>query len=163
MEVSSGKPGGLPHNSQKALNFKSKGDAVVNKIEKIQPQDLPTPASAHSPAVSVPLPGADMIFVTGQVAVDADDNIVAPNDAKTQAIFVFENIQKILAEAGASLDDVVKVQMFVTNIDDFAVVSSVRNQYLDKARPASTLFEVSALVEEGCVVEIEAIAVKLKN
>lgn len=134
----------------------------MNKIEKVQPRELVAPVSAHSPGIRVPLPGADLIFVTGQVAVDTDDKIVAPNDAKAQATFIFENIQKILAAADASLDDVVKVQMFLTNIDDFAAVSSVRNQYLENARPASTLFEVSALVEKGCVVEIEAIAVKQK-
>lgn len=132
----------------------------MNKTVALQPKTLPAPASAHSPGVCIPLVGTDLIFVTGQVAVNMDNEVVAPNNAKAQAAFIFENIQKILAEAGASLDDIVKVQMFLTDIDDFAAVSSVRNQYLDKARPASTLFEVSRLVEKDCVVEIEVIAVK---
>lgn len=132
----------------------------MTRIDKLQPEDLPTPASAHSPGVCIHMAGTDLIFVTGQVAVDANDDIFAPNDAKKQAAFIFENIGKILAEAGATLDDIVKVQMFLTRIEDFAAVSTVRNQYLDKSRPASTLVEVGALVEAGCVVEIEAIAVK---
>lgn len=135
---------------------------MVDPIEKIQPKELATPASAHSPGICIPLPGADLIFVTGQVAVDINDNIILPNDAKAQATYIFENIKKILAEAGGSLDNIVKVQMFLTNINDFKAVSEVRNKYLENARPASTLVEVSNLVEKNCVVEIEAVAVKMK-
>ncbi len=103
-----------------------------------------------------------MLFVAGQVAVDAQNNVIAPNDAGKQAEAVFERIGKILAEAGFGFQDVVKSQIFLTNIQDFSVVSPVRNKYFAECRPASTLVEVSKLVREGCCVEIEVIAIRLR-
>ena len=132
-------------------------------IQQIQPKDFTPTIGAYSHGITVPLPGADLIFVTGQIAMDSDGNVVAPNDAEKQTEFIFENIQKILNEAGATLDNVVKAQIFLTNMNDFSKVSPVRNKYFANSKPVSTLVEVSKLVKEGCCVEIEVIAVKLKN
>lgn len=134
----------------------------MNNIEQILPNSFTPTMGAYSHGIKVPLPGADMIFVTGQIAMDSDGNVVAPNDAEKQAEFVFENIQRILNEAGATLDNVVKAQIFLTNMSDFSKVSPVRNKYFANSKPVSTLVEVSKLVKEGCCVEIEVIAIKLK-
>jgi len=133
-----------------------------SEIRKLLPKDSPPARGAYSHGVLVPLPGADMLFVTGQVAVDPQGNVVAANDTKKQAEFVFENIGKILDEAGLSFRDVVKAQVFLTDINDFSKVSEVRNKYFAESKPASTMVEVSKLVREGCCVEIEVMAVRLR-
>ncbi len=103
-----------------------------------------------------------IIFTTGQVALDKGGNVVYPNDAAKQAEYIFESLNKILKEAGASLDDAVKATIFVTNMVDFAKISAVRNKFFKSSEPVSTLVEVSKLVKVGCVVEIEVIAVVKK-
>lgn len=100
-----------------------------------------------------------MIFVSGQLAMDANGNPVAPNDISAQTRYIFENINIILGNVGAALEDVVKVQIFLTDISKFPQVSAVRNEYLDNIRPVSTLVEISRTVKEGCDVEIEVIAI----
>jgi 2-iminobutanoate/2-iminopropanoate deaminase len=103
-----------------------------------------------------------MVFVSGQLAMDADGNPVAPDDIGAQTRFIFENIKKILAEADAALEDVVKVQIFVTDVSKFPQVSAVRNEYLGEIRPVSTLLEISRTVKDGCDIEIEVIAITEK-
>lgn len=100
-----------------------------------------------------------MIFVSGQLAMDADGNSVAPDDISAQTRYIFENIKTILMNAGAVLEDIVKVQIFLTDISTFPQVSAVRNEYLENIRPVSTLVEISRTVREGCDVEIEVIAI----
>ena len=64
--------------------------------------------------------------------------------------------------AGLGFRDVVKAQIFLTNLKDFALVSEIRNRYFAESRPASTLLEVSKLAREGCCLEIEVIAIRLR-
>lgn len=136
---------------------------IKPEILHLQPKETPVPKNAFSPGVLVPLPGADLLFVTGQIAVDTQGTVVAPNDAKKQAEAVFQNIRKVLDAAGLGFGDVVKAQIFLTNIKDFAVVSEVRNRYFAESKPASTMLEVSKLVREGCCVEIEVMAIRLRK
>lgn len=127
---------------------------------QITPENFTPTMGAYSHGLSVSLtPSSRMIFVTGQIAMNAAGEVIAPNDAVAQTEFVFENIKSILAAAQASLDDVVKVQIFLTNMEDFSKVSPIRNRYLERAKPVSTLVEVNRLVKDGCCVEIEVIAV----
>lgn len=104
----------------------------------------------------------EMIFVTGQIAQDKDGNIVC-DDIEGQTEYVFNCIQNILKEADSSLDDVVKTQIFLTDINDFSKVSPIRNKYFANSKPVSTLVEVNSLVKKGCKIEIEVIAIKEKN
>lgn len=104
----------------------------------------------------------EIIFTTGQIAMDKEGNVLYPDNSTKQAEFVFESLQKILNQAGTSLDDVVKATVFVTDMDDFAKISKVRNKYFKKSEPVSTLVEVKKLVKDGCRVEIEVITVKQK-
>ncbi len=103
----------------------------------------------------------EMIFVTGQIAQDSYGNVVC-EDIEGQTEYVFNCIQKILKEANSSLDDVVKTQIFLTDINDFSKVSPIRNKYFANSKPVSTLVEVSSLVKKGCKIEIEVIAIKEK-
>jgi reactive intermediate/imine deaminase len=116
---------------------------------------------AYSHGVLVPLPGADILFVTGQIALDSQGNVVGANDPRKQAEVVFENIGKILAEAGLNFSNVVKTQVFLTNISDSPAVSEIRNRYFAESKPAGTWLEVSKLVKDGCCVEVEVVAVLL--
>ena len=129
---------------------------------KINSNEFAERMGAYSHGYVVDLGNAKMIFTTGQIAMDKDGNVVAPNDAEKQTEFIYQALEKILNEVGASLDDVVKTTVYLTNMTDFAKVSPIRNKYLKNSEPASTLVEVSKLVKEGCVVEIEVIAVRKK-
>jgi enamine deaminase RidA (YjgF/YER057c/UK114 family) len=100
-----------------------------------------------------------MVFVSGQLAMDAEGNPIAPDDIGVQTRYIFENIKKILGEAGARLEDVVKVQIFVTDVTKFPQLSAVRNEYLGGIKPVSTLLEISRTVKDGCDIEIEVIAI----
>ncbi len=128
-------------------------------IRPLQPGSFTPTIGAYSHGIEIALPGAKLIFVTGQIAMDAQGQVVAAGDATAQTEFIFENIQKILAEAGAGFDHVVKAQIFLTNMEDFAKVSAIRNKHFEKSKPVSTLVEVSRLAKEGCCVEIEVTAV----
>jgi len=113
---------------------------------------------AYSHGLKVDVGDSEMIFVTGQIAMDKDGNAVAPDDIAKQAEFIFQNIEKILKEGGASIDDVVKAVIYVTDMSDFKEISAVRNKYFAKAKPVSTLVEIN----KGCDLEIEVIAIKKK-
>lgn len=80
----------------------------MSNFQKIQPNDFTVAMGAYSHGLKVPLPGAEMIFVTGQLAMEKEGKAVAPDDIKKQTEFVFENIKKILEDAGATFSDVVK-------------------------------------------------------
>lgn len=118
---------------------------------------------SYSHGLKVDIGDSEMIFVTGQIAMDKDGNAVAPNDIVKQTKFIFENIQKILQEGGASLDDVVKAVIYVTKMEDYKDISPVRNKYFANSKPVSTLVEINKTVKEGCDVEIEVIAIKKKG
>src|SRR3989344_3262878 len=126
---------------------------------KINSDQFAKRLGAYSHGYAVEIGDTKLIFTTGQIALDKDGNVLYPNDPAKQAEFIYESLNKILNEAGASLDDVIKTTVFVTDMDDFAEISKVRNKYFKNAEPASTLVEISRLVKEGCRVEIEVIAV----
>lgn len=121
----------------------------------LNPAGLPEPISHYSNGVRA----GDTIYVSGQVALDAHGHLVAPGDVVGQTRQTLENIRAVLAAAGATLDDVVKVTVYLKNVDDRPKVNEVRKAHFGANRPASTLVEVSRLAIEGLLVEIEAIAV----
>lgn len=128
------------------------------KKEKITPNSFTPTMGAYSHGMSVGIGNSKWVFVTGQIAMDKEGNVVS-SDIEVQTKFVFENIKTILSDAGASIDDVVKAQIFLTDISDFSKVSPIRNEYFKISEPVSTLVEVSSLVKEGCKIEIEVIAI----
>jgi len=128
----------------------------------LNPKDFTNILGAYSHGLKVDMGDSEMFFVTGQIAMDKDGQAVAPDNISGQTEYVFKNIQKILAEGGASLDDVVKAVIYVIDMSKFKEVSAVRNKYFANAKPVSTLVEISKTVKEGCDVEIEVIAIKQK-
>lgn len=128
----------------------------------VNPTSMVKPISSYSHAVRIEISDAALIFVTGQIALDKDGNVVAPNDAGKQAEFVFGEIKNILEASRSSLKDVVKANIYVTDMSTFSTVAAVRNRAFAESLPASTFVEVNKLVREGCVVEVEVIAISHK-
>ncbi|MEU4062663.1 RidA family protein [Streptomyces wedmorensis] len=118
------------------------------------------PIGKYSPGMSVPLgDGRRMVFVSGQVASDAEGRTIAPGDPAAQAEAVFERLSDVLEQAGGTLADLVSVVVYLVRMSDFAAVSEVRNRVLSDPAPASTLVEVSALAIADHLVEISGVAV----
>ena len=121
----------------------------------IRPDGMP-PVNGYSHAVAWTGP---MIVVSGQVPLDADGNLVGKDDPAAQIMQVFENLAAALAAAGASMDQLVKVTVFLTDLADLAEFRRIRDQYINLASPpASSLVQVSALVHPDFRVEVEALA-----
>src|SRR5882757_2651387 len=118
-------------------------------VASILPPGFPPPLAAYSHAVVTHLGDATMLFVAGQVAVDASGQLVSP-DIEKQTEFIFDCIATILSASGMIFADLVKVQIFLTDMDDLPRFSPVRNRYLGEFRPASTLIAVSKLARDGC-------------
>ena len=100
----------------------------------------------------------ELLFVSGVVPVDESRELVGGDDVVAQARAVFSNMGAILAAAGCTFADVVKVTVFLTDVDDRPLINPVRQEVFGDARPASTLVEVSALVIPGARIEVEAVA-----
>jgi 2-iminobutanoate/2-iminopropanoate deaminase len=100
----------------------------------------------------------DLLFVSGIVPVDENRELVGGDDVVAQARRVFDNMREVLAAGGCSFADVVKVTIFLTDVNDRPLVNPVRRQVFGDTRPASTLVEVSALVIPGAKIEVEAVA-----
>ena len=100
-----------------------------------------------------------LLFVSGIVPVDENRELVGSDDVVAQTRMVFENMRAVLASAGCSFADVVKVTLFLTDVADRASINPVRQEVFGETRPASTLVEVSALVIPGARIEVEAVAV----
>lgn len=103
-----------------------------------------------------------MVFIAGQVAVDAEGKIVGRGDIEAQAVQVFENLKLALGAAGATFEDVLKLTIFITDLTPQArkAVMGVRSRYISHTSPpAATMIGIDRLVEEDLLVEIEAVAV----
>jgi reactive intermediate/imine deaminase len=122
--------------------------------QEIRVEGLAEPISHFADAVRA----GGLLFVSGIVAVDGDGNLVGGEDVVAQTRQVFENMRAVLVEAGCGFEDVVKVTVFLTDIDDRPSINPVRQEVFGATRPASTLVEVPRLAVPGAKVEIECVA-----
>jgi enamine deaminase RidA (YjgF/YER057c/UK114 family) len=111
--------------------------------------------AGYSRAVRV----GNLVYVSGTTATDANGDIVGPDDPYAQTVFIIQKIERALKEAGASLRDVVRTRLFVTDASQWKAVSKAHAEFFHDIRPANTLVEISALIGEGYMVEMEADAV----
>ena len=124
--------------------------------EEIRAAGQAEPISHYTDAVRAEGP---LLFVSGVVPVDGEGRLVGGDDVVAQARQVFSNLGAVLAAGGATFADVVKVTVFLTDVDDRARINVVRQEAFGEARPASTLVEIAALAIPGARIEVEAVAV----
>jgi 2-iminobutanoate/2-iminopropanoate deaminase len=122
--------------------------------EEIRVPELAEPISHYTDAVRA----GQLLFVSGFVPVDGEGCLVGGDDVVAQTRQVFANLGAVLAAAGATFADVVKVTVYLTDIADRTRINPVRQEFFGDMRPASTLVEVSALAVPGAKLEIEAVA-----
>ena len=101
----------------------------------------------------------NIIEVTGTVAVDDNSNLVGGNDAYEQTKFIIQKIETVLQRAGASLKDVVRTRMFVTDISRWEEYGKAHGEFFKDIRPCTTMVEVSKLISPEYLIEIEATAI----
>ena len=100
----------------------------------------------------------DTVYVSGQVALDPQGDLIGGDDMMAQARQVFANIREVLAEAGATMDDVVKITAFITDMSQYAGYAAARVEAFPYNIPASSTVGVAQLVNPDLLVEVEAIA-----
>ena len=124
------------------------------KREEIRVEGASEPISHSTDAVRF----GNLRFVSGIAPFDGEGNVVGEGDVVAQARQVLQNLRDALRTVGADMCDVLKVTVFLTDVNDRAAINPVRKEFFGAARPASTLIEVSALVDPRMLVEMEAIA-----
>ena len=126
------------------------------QVKRTNPPTLSTP-TGYMHVVEVTGPGKT-IYIAGQIALDKDGNVVGAGNMKAQAEQVFKNLQAALESAGAKFSDVVKMNTYVTDMEQAPAVREVRARYFGDATPASTLVQVVRLARPEFLLEIEVIA-----
>jgi reactive intermediate/imine deaminase len=122
----------------------------------------------NSPEVAAPLKphysnavrvsAGPLLFIAGQIALDAQGRLVGKGDLRAQAVQVLDNIRAILRAAGADMQDVLKVTVYVTDMRAFEELADIRLRYFPQDGPASAIVEVSRLALPDLMIEIEAVA-----
>ena len=123
-------------------------------IEKISTEPDPFAAYRISQAMRV----GDLVFTSGQAAIDLEGNLVGVGDFDAQAEQVFANLQAVLAAANSGLDRVVKVTIYLTDMGNFPKIVALRERYFLEPWPADTIVEVGSLALPELEIEIEAVA-----
>lgn len=127
-------------------------------IRELSPPGL-GPGPGYSHVISVDSPGR-LVVISGQIALDADGRLVGPGDLESQTRQVFANLQAALTSANARWEHVVRLGYFMRDARQVAVVRAVRQEMVPAGvSPAASLIEVSGLVRDDLLIEIEALAV----
>ncbi|MDA0734937.1 MAG: RidA family protein [Chloroflexi bacterium] len=124
----------------------------MSQRKPILPPDL-TPNPAFSPAIQV----GELLFVSGQVAQDNNGKTVGVGDCEAQTQHVMSRIRTIVEAAGATMQDVVKITTFLTDIANYPAFSKVRGETFPASPPASSTVIVAGLVRPEFLVEVEAV------
>ena len=126
--------------------------------QQIATDKLAKPNGHFSQATTIEARGK-LVFISGMTARRADGSVAGVGDIEAQTRQVCENLKAAAEAAGGSLDDVVRVDVHVRNIEHFPIIHKVRAEYFKPPVPASTMVEVSKLVNPDYLIEISAIAV----
>ena len=126
--------------------------------QQITTDKLAVPNGHFSQATTIEAKGK-LVFISGMTARTRDGTVAGIGDVEVQTRQVCENVKAAVEAAGGSLDDVVRVDVYVRNIEHFAIIHKVRREYFKEPVPASTMVEVSKMVSPDYLIEISAIAV----
>lgn len=129
---------------------------MINK-ETIHPESAPIPAGPYSPALKV----GSMVFVSGQTPEKPGSDELVEGGIREQTVQVMENINNILAAAGCTMDNVVRVNAHLLDINDFGEYNEVYKTYFNKPYPARTT--VQSVIPGGGLVEVDVIAILPKD
>jgi 2-iminobutanoate/2-iminopropanoate deaminase len=136
-----------------------RGKEVVLSRRVISSPSLPAPMRGGAFSAGVEAPAGRTVYVSGQVSMDAEGNLVGEGDIKRQTETVLEHVKTVVEEAGGGMDDIVKVTVFITDMGLYDEIHEVRRRYFEEPYPASSMVEVSALIDPRLLIEIEAVAV----
>src|ERR1700712_4671030 len=100
----------------------------------------------------------NIIEVAGTTAMDGD-TLIGKDDPYAQAVFIFKKIEKALQQAGASLKDVVRTRMFVTDISQWELIGKAHGEFFKTIKPVATMVEVNRLINDDLLIEIEVTAI----
>ena len=109
-------------------------------------------------SLSQAVKAGNWLYISGQIALDPDGNVVGKGDMRAQSQRVFENIAAILQQAGGTLDNLVRITAYLTDMSRYQEYNEVRTKFLKGRPPASTTVQVSGLAFEGLLVEVDAVA-----
>jgi enamine deaminase RidA (YjgF/YER057c/UK114 family) len=123
----------------------------------LNPQGLPTPRGSYS-LINIAQPGR-MVFVAGQTASDHQGNVVGVADVRAQTHYILEKIKRAVEAAGGTLNDVVAMNVFTTDVRYHRDINEVRREVLGENFPTSTMVQVVALARPELLLEINATAV----
>ncbi|WP_432922960.1 NAD(P)-binding domain-containing protein [Microbispora sp. CA-135349] len=124
------------------------------EVRAVNPASVPATNGYYSHAVRL----GDLLFVSGQVALDEDGKVVGEGDMTRQSEVVMENLGRILADQGSSFDRILHIRTFLTDMDRLPEYAAVRSRFITGEPPASTTVEVGRLFRPGLVIEIEVVA-----
>ena len=125
-------------------------------VQLVNPTSVATP-KGYSQAAVVDLGTCKMVILAGQVPMDLQGNLVGKDDMEKQAEQVFRNIKAIVTDAGGTMDDVVRLGFYVTDLTKLGAVRAVRDRFVNtKTPPASTLVQVAKLYRDDVMIEVEA-------
>ena len=115
------------------------------------------PGATPNPALSPGIQVGDTLYVSGQIAVDNAGNVVGEDDCEVQSRQVMANIRAVIKAVGGSMDNVVKITCFLTDVANYPAYSKVRSETFPSNPPASSTVIVAGLVRPELLVEVEAI------
>jgi len=145
---------------QSSSNFKRKLDAI-GVIQPVRESVLVPLVPKFNPAApySTALRAGNLLFITGQVATDENNQIVGDGDVRAQVRQIFINLGHILRAAGGAYDNLVKLTYFYQHLDDIAKLGGLREEFLQEPYPAVTGVQIARLADTRLLVEVDAIAV----
>ena len=130
---------------------------MAGKSVGANPASVAPPMKPHY-SNSIRTESGPLLFIAGQVALNADGELVGDGDIRAQATQVLENIRAIVEANGGAMADIAQVTVYVRDIDAFNSISDIRERYFPSEGPASAIVEVSALAWPEFLIEIAAVA-----
>jgi 2-iminobutanoate/2-iminopropanoate deaminase len=141
------------------VSAETRGEESGMVRSQISHPSLPAPMRGGAYSSGVEAPSGRTIYVSGQVALDAEGNVVGEGDVKLQTEAVLEHVKTVVEVAGGGMEDIVKVTVFITDMGLYDEIHEVRRRHFEEPFPASSMVEVSALIDPRLLIEIEAVAV----